>query len=284
MKNIFSVLLISAAFNFCHAQSVNFKIKYLPNHTYQLSGNSQITINTDLSSVPQIANALSAQGITEPVNAVANMQMQSTTTTGAIAADGTTPFNMGFSLPSIAVNVNGKQIPIPMNAAMSNVKMYGHVGTDGKMNVDSLNGKKVADSAAVKALSMMNNMFKMINFPDHPLQPGDTFTQEMPLSLPVGGKGFDINIKITYKLISTDGAKANFDIVQDINMQMNIKDKANVSVIGGGTGKMVYDIANNFPSYFSSSADMKVNVKASGMDINANVTSKGEMNYVVTAK
>jgi hypothetical protein len=258
-----------------------FKIKYLPSHTYQMSGTSNINITTDLSNVPQIAGALTAQGITEPINAQADIQLQASTVTGAAATDGTVPYNMSFNMAGINVNVNGKQIPIPVSPALGNVKMSGHIADGLKLSVDSVNGKKVPDSVAAKTMSIMNNMFKMITFPDHPMKPGDSFTQNMPFSLPMG-KGFDINIKITYTLISVSGGKAYFDIVQDINMQMNIKDKANVNITGSGTGKMVYDVANNFFSSYDSNATMKVNVKADKMDINANLATKSSMTYVIT--
>jgi hypothetical protein len=280
MKKILNTLLIAAAINFCHAQGVTFKIAYKPNHSYQMNGNLNMTINTDLSSVPQIASALTAQGINEPINAQADMQLQSNITTGHAAA-GSMPFNLNFNLAGMTVNVNGKPIPIPMNPSMGNIKMAGHINDGFKLSVDSMNSKKVPDSVAAKTMSMMNNMYKMINFPDHPLKPGESFTQQIPFNLPMG-KDMNINVKVTYTLVSIEGTKANFNLVQDMNMQMNMQGKANVTFTGGGTGKMVYDIANNFFSSYESNAAIKINVKADKMDINANMNVKSNMSYLIS--
>jgi hypothetical protein len=127
----------------------------------------------------------------------------------------------------------------------------------------------------------MNSMLKMIKFPDHPLKPGDTFTQQVPFTLPMlSGEGN--SIETTYKLVSVDGNKANFDIMQNISIKTDIKGKLNIALTGSGTGKMVYDISNNFPSTYTSTANVQVSVKTDKINVSGTLNMNGTMNYTIT--
>lgn len=282
MKKFLPAILIIAAANICKAQSINFKLCYQPDHNYQLTGDMKMGVTTDLSSVPQIADQLKQKGITEPVNAVMNMQMNFNINTGDAAADKTFPYQMSFAMPSMSANVNGKDMPIPV-PKNSGMKMYGHVAQGGQLSIDSLNGQKVSDSIAQKTLGMMNSMLKTVNFPNHPLKVGDSFTQQIPLNLPMF-TGLSNNVATTYTLVSVQGNKANFDIKQDMNMHMDIKGKVNITMTGTGTGKMTYDISNSFPITYTTDANMDIAVKADNMNVTGKMQLSGTMTYVITAK
>ncbi len=282
MKKFLAAILITAASHFCYAQDVNFKVQYLPNHIYNLSGSITMNLNTDLSKVPQIADQLTKQGISEPINAVMVMELTGAINTGTASADKTFPFTMNVNMPSMTVNVNGKQMPIPMPKA-SATNIFGHISAEGRMSVDSLNGKKIPDSVAQKTLGMMNNMFKMVKFPDHPMKIGESFTQQIPFDIPMLS-GLSNNIATTYKLVSIDGNKANFDVTQDMNMHMDVKGKVNINLTGGGTGKMVYDISNNFFSTYTTNSNMQIAVKGDNVDVTGNLKIDGGMTYVISGK
>jgi len=282
MKKILLSILITGAVNFCYAQSVNFKIAYMPDHNYQLSGNMTMNISTDLSKVPQIADQLTKQGISEPVNAVMNMQLSGLVTTGDPGADKTFPYVMNYGMSSMSFNINGKQIPIPV-PANSNTKIYGRVNPEGQLSVDSLNGKKIADSIQQKTVSMMNNILQMVKFPDHPLNVGDSFTQQVPLNIPMLS-GVSNNVATTYTLVSIKGNIANFDVKQDMNMHMNIKGKVDIGFTGAGGGKMVYDISNGFPVSYTTNANMQITVKTDKINVSGNLIMTGTMNYTITGK
>lgn len=282
MKKFLPAILIIAAANICKAQSVNFKLSYQPDHNYQLTGDMKIGVVTDLSSVPQIADKLKQQGITEPVNAVMNMQMNFNINTGNTANDKTFPYQMNFTMPSMGVTVNNKEMPIPV-PKNTGTKMYGHVAPGGQLSIDSLNGQKIPDSIAQKTLTMMNSMLKMVNFPNHPLKVGDSFTQQIPLNIPMF-KGISNNIATTYTLVSIQGNRANFDIKQDMSMHMDIKGKMSIAMTGVGAGKMIYDVSNSFPISYTTNANMDIAVKADNINVTGKMQMGGTMTYVITAK
>ena len=182
----------------------------------------------------------------------------------------------------MCVNVNGKDMPIPMPKNTS-TRMFGHITAGGQMSVDSLNGQKIPDSVAQKTLGMMNSMMRMVKFPDHPLKVGESFTQQIPLNIPMLN-GMSNNIATTYTLVSVQGNIANFDVKQDMNMHMDIKGKVTISMTGAGTGKMTYDIAKSFPVTYTTDASMDIAVKADNINVTGKMQMGGTMNFTVTSK
>lgn len=278
MKKLLFVSFLLLTFNCVKAQKeVLFKIKYLPSHTYQFDGGGTFVVKTDLSSNKDIASKLAAQGITQPINAIIQFDIKGTTTTSAINVDKVTPLIMNFSTPTISGTVNGK--PIPMPSKSSNTRIYGHIDANGNLNVDSLNGKKLNDSASNAAKSMMNKMMGLVNFPEQPLKIGESFTRDVPFNFPMA-KGMAMNVKITYKLISISNGKAYLDLVQDLDMKMQMK-QMGVSVTGNGSGKMIYDIKNSFPVSQTSDILMTINVQSEKFSASGTAKITGNSTYVI---
>jgi hypothetical protein len=278
MKKILFVSILLLTFNFVKAQNeVLFKVKYLPSHTYQFNGGGTFAVQTDLSSNKEIASKLAAQGITQPINAVIQFDIKGKTTTYTINADKVIPLIMNFSTPTISGTVNGKPIPIPSKSANSII--YGHVDANGNLNVDSLNGKKLNDSASNEAKSMMNKMMGLVNFPEQPLKIGGSFTRDIPFNFPMA-KGMALNIKITYKLISISNGKAYLDLVPDLNMKMQIK-QMGLTITGTGAGKMVYDIKNSFPLSQTTDIFMTINLQSEKFSASGTAKVTGTSTYII---
>jgi hypothetical protein len=278
MKKILFVSFLALSFSFVKAQdSVLFKIKYLPNHTYQLGGNTSISLYADLSGNKELASKLATQGIAQPMNVILQFNTNGTTTTSSIGAENSFAVDMKVSAPTMSGTLNGKQIPIPIKK--SNTEFYGRVNSEGKLSIDSLNGQKLNDSATIAAKKMMNKIMGMVNFPEHAIKVGDSFTQDIPFDLPVA-KGMTINIEMTYKLIKITDGKAYFDIKQGLDMQMPMK-QINISITGTGLGKMVYDIKNNFPVSLNSNLFMTINLKSDKFSGGATANITTNSTYVI---
>lgn len=272
MKKYLFVSFLILSVGFTKAQDgVIFKIKFLPSHTYQIATNVSGVVTTDLSGNKDLAEKLASKGITQPLVGNVQFDNKTTATTGALSADNTFPVTMvKGAMPNINISINGKQIPIPAPKG-AEMKFYGHVSTDGKLNLDSVGGKKLDYSTAAPIKKMMNSMMGAVNFPEHPIKVGESFTQTVPFNLPMTNKGIDISIKVIYKLTSISGDNAYFDIAQVLDMKLDLKN-INLSLTGNGSGKMVYDIKNNYPS--SSNSDMKMFITVKSDKINAVATAK----------
>jgi hypothetical protein len=218
---------------------------------------------------------LKSQGITPPVIASLNIGLGGTIKTGALNADNTFPLVIDYKISNLAVEANGKQVPIPANVNEKNIKLMAHVSPDGKIKIDSAEGRKVNDTTEKKMQQMMDLMQKQIKFPDKPMKPGDSFTQDTPMNLPVGK---DNNVKIegglTYKLIRIADGKAYFDMIPNFSMNLTIK-TTTVTMTGAGTGKMVYSIKDNFPLSKDVKFTMKIKVVSPKVNVDgtADITS-----------
>ena len=281
MKKIYLYALLCLSFTQLKAQDgVVFKVKYLPNHNYQASFTMGMKLNLTITGDPQILEKLSSQGITQPVKADLELGMGGSMKSGAVGADNTFPLNIDYKINNISVSANGKQFPIPPKITETDIKVTAHVNQDGKFKIDSAMGKKVTDTVEKHMQQMMDLVQKQIQFPDKPLKPGDSFTQGMPLNIPISaGNNIQMNAGMTYKLVSISDGKAYFDMVPNFSMDFKMKGVA-VSFSGTGTGKMVYSIKDNFPISKEGTFNMvlKVNAGKVNVDGTAVITS----NYIGT--
>lgn len=269
MKKIclFAVLCLSLT-QLRAQQGVVFKIKYLPNKNYQSTISVEMKANVTVTGDQDILDKLKDQGITQPVNANLSLSLGGIMKTGALASDNAMPVTMDYKINNISVSANGKQVPIPPKATEKDIKLTGHISHDWKLNIDSADGKAVTDTAQQKMQQMMNMIQKQIQFPDTPLKPGESFTQGVPMNLPIGKNIGDVKIDagITYKLVSIADGKAYFDMIPNLSMNFKIKSVA-VDMSGSGTGKMVYSIKDNFPLSKEGSISMKLKVTSPKINV-----------------
>jgi hypothetical protein len=282
MKRVYlSILLVLSLTQLKAQKGVVFKIKYLPNRNYQSTISADVKFNVAVAGDQQIIDKLKSQGITQPVNADLSIALGGVMKTGALGADKSIPVNMDYKLSDISVTANGKQMPIPPKATEKDIKMVGHISQDWKLEIDSADGKAVADTAKQKMQQMMSMIQKQIQFPDKPLKPGDTFTQGSPMTIPLDKKGNDVKVNagITYKLVRVLNGKAYFDMIPNFSLSFQIKDIA-VDMSGTGTGKMVYSIKDNFP--LSKEGNINMKIKVTSPKINVDGTAALTSKYDVT--
>lgn len=249
-------------------QGVVFKIKYQPNKNYQLDAKIGVKANVTLTGDQDLIDKLKSQGITQPVMADANIGYGGTMKTGTLAADNSFPIAINMKLNDVSLQANGNQVPIPPKATEKSFKAYGHVSSDNHFRVDSADGKRVNDSTEKKMQKMLDFVQNQIKFPEKPMKPGDSFTQSVPINVPVGGKenNLKIDASVTYKLIKIEDGKAYFDLTNNVNVNFQMK-QINAAITGTGAGKMVYSIKDNYP--VSKDATINLKIKLTSDKINA---------------
>ena len=127
---------------------------------------------------------------------------------------------------------------------------------------------------------MMNLFQKMVKFPDHPLHVGDAFTQEMPLSIPLQGTDLNSDAKTVYKLTKIENGQAYFDVQQNMNITIPIQEDS-IELMGEGTGAMVFDIKNNFPTNYKCKVSFKLTAKIKALHVDGTAGMNIDYNYVV---
>lgn len=279
MKKLVYLALLLIAFKADAQKGVVFKIKYLPNRTY--NGVTSMTLNcrVNLSGNDTVISKLQQQGITVPVTADLSVKIKGNIKTGSMEGNGTFPMTANINFDDMDVNVNGKHIPVPMDKIKTTSTVYGHVNIDGKLRADSVGGQKLADTTAEKISQTMEMIQKSIKFPDHPMKPGETFTQDMPMNLPIAGNKMNLDSKVIYKLARIEGGNAYFDVQQSMDFSLPVEGKT-LNLSGGGTGKMVYSIKDHFATNYETNMDLKFTGEIKTLKIDAGI--KMGMGYKFT--
>jgi hypothetical protein len=279
MKKFIYISLLLFAFKAEAQQSIIFKVKYLPTHNYKGTVSMDMNCNITLMGDTQLVSKLTAQGITQPIVLKFDMKMDGNIKTGPQGANSVFPLTMNYKIDSLNLDLSGKAIPMPTKINQ-NINIYGHVGADGKLKADSVSGNKLKDTSQQKISQMINAFQNNIKFPDNPLHIGDTFTQDMPFNVPIAANNMATNAKVVYKLVSIADGNAYFDVTQSMDIAIPIKGQS-ITLTGAGTGKMVYDLKNSFPTGFTSNINLKFNGQVEKLQINGTALMSMDYKYTI---
>jgi len=259
MKKIFLLSLLFFVIKAEAQQSVVFKMKYLPNRTYDAATTLSMNANITLSGDTNIIAKLKSKGVIQPITLNMETSINGSTKTGPADANNNIPITINYKIGQISISFNGKKIDVPQKIN-SDRTIYGHVNAAGTLKSDSISGAKIKDTSSKTASQLINSIQNKIKFPDHPLKVGDTFTQDLPMNIPIGSNDTEADVKVIYKLVKIDGGNAYFDMDQTMNMQLTFK-QSPITLTGSGTGKLIYDIRDSFPTDYSSNLNFKFNGK-----------------------
>lgn len=225
-------------------QTMLFKIKYLPNHTYR-----SITIKT--------RNDPFTIGHFHDTTSIAYEVKTGALKQGALfGAD--FKYLSYYHYDSFAdmfdfVSTKENQLKGQM--------IYGQCGANGRMTIDSLSAKANNASINKSMAEMVNLMQESLKFPDKTLRVGDTFTQVIAMDPDLINA--PISETATYKLVSVENDLAYFDITHAIAMD-TISDRGTIKRklkgAGTGSGKMVFNIKESFPVLFTSDIAFAIDV------------------------
>lgn len=281
MKKLLLLPLLLLVLKLQAQQETIFKIKYLPNHSYVGGMSLGAVGNINVSGNDTVIKKLAAQGLTMPLVLNLNMKMNTDTKTGAATAQGF-PLTMKFNFDTLDISVNGNKVPVPMEKLGSGMTVYGHGSKDGIFMSDSVSGMGAKkDTAKSKMDQMVNNLQKNIKFPDHPMKIGESFTQGLPLSLPMGNGNMNLKAETVYTLTNIADGKAYFDVKPSLNMTIPIKGN-NLTLTGTGSGKMVYSIKDHFATDYTTTLNLKLNGEVEKLQIDATLNFQMGYKYTIT--
>lgn len=259
MKKTLLLLLSTVCALTSYAQkSVLFKMQYKPQHTYT----STIAMNMNMEMNVKADSATLAKINESGQQFAMLMQMKSdmgTTMKTGKETGNSMPLTISYDKVISNGTLNGKTMPAPANP-MLNQKIIGKI-LNGKMQVDSIPGQSLSTEQKEAITSTVNNMMNYIKFPEKPLAIGESFTQEVPMNMPIAGISMEMKIKVVYKLLAIKNDIAYFDL--DQSLAANIKNQEMVMTMqGSGDGKLEYSITNSFfkntTSNLKFSYDMKI--------------------------
>lgn len=261
MKKLAFIIAIAFASITVNAQNtVVFKLKFLPDHSYKAT--MKMNMDMQMTGLP-VKNAKSKKPATTPksMQTKMDMSMDMDIKTGAIVPANTFPVTMSYTNVVTNVTLNNKALPAIKNP-LTGQTVYGQSDLDGKFQIDSVSTGGTNEQMKAMMKEMVNKLQGQVKFPEHPLNIGESFTQEIPVKIPTVGINMDMTAKMTYKLIDIKANLAYFDTDMSMTFGGDMAKYGGVKMAGtgGGKGKMIYNIGENYFNSMTQNMNMIYNM------------------------
>ena len=265
-------------------QALKFSVKYLPMQSYAMSVKMDMDMNMNIEDAAT-AKAMKDAGQPAVMLMKMNMNMAADIATKAQDAKKDVPLVMTYNNITMDASMNGQALPIPQTD-IKGMAFLGHYSNQTKkISIDGIQGGVLDAAKKTAAEAQLSQMFNQYNFPDTTLKIGDTFEQNMPLSVPVGAGSTEVQTKVKYTLKEIKDNLAIFDLDQALDMVMDLPQGAGkMTMKGSGKGSMIYDIAAKFPTQTNINMDYKFNMTSGGIPISGDMKGVSIVDVKVAKK
>ncbi|MDB5158538.1 MAG: hypothetical protein JWR50_3245 [Mucilaginibacter sp.] len=267
---VFAIILASVT---AKAQEpVIFKLKFLPDHKYNASMKMAMGMHTIALRAQKVK---SVKAKPQSTDTKMEMTMKFDITTGPVVPANSFPVTMKYEDMTMKMVMNDKVMPSAKNPLVGQV-IYGQSDLEGKFQIDSISGMGANEQMKTMMTTMINKIQGQVVFPEHPLNIGGSFTQEMPINIPAGDMIMDMKAKMIYKLISIKANLAYFDTDITMKFDVDMPKNGGIKMAGNGSGKgqMIYNIGENYFNSMSQTMTMTYNMI---MGDKGKMTSKMDM-------
>src|SRR5690606_7875317 len=254
---------------------VLFQVKYKPNKTYitEMVSNMQMDMNVDSAKKKQTEST----GMKPPMHVNMLQEMTLSTNTGAVAPDKRIPLTMTYDKLDVTMTMNGKEMKQPNKFVGMQIK--GYASEEGKVNIDAIEGN--SDTATKAALQkMISEVLRNVEFPNKAMRIGDTFTQEVPMEMPMNGTTLNMLTNLTYTLKEVKESQAFFDYTQSLSLNFEVAN-GNTTATGSGSGTMIYDMPANYITGSTGDMIMDINMQMGVMLMKMKLKAKTLLNAKV---
>jgi len=244
---LFTLFLCCVAVSTQAQTTIPFHVYIKPGTVYREKIVQTMHMTFNLDSVPDaVRDAIQNAGAAKKTM---ESYMEMETHSGKRQGDGTTPIRM-----QVINDTGATAAALPIGTTF-----YGHAGSSGMPVFDSID-LKGQDEQKQAILSMIKKISGQVVLPDTVLAIGASYTQTMPLVIPMGPMSMKMNIAQTYTLKSVSADTAGFDIKMKASFEGAGTD---IPLTGGGDGwgHMVYDRKNNYPTDMEMMLTMNIAVK-----------------------
>jgi len=261
MKKVYFILifLFVSGKNFAQ-QGAIFKMKYLPGLTYTITQTVNSVTSVDFTGDKAELDKLPVAQL--PIVLQNKTNLKYTITTGSENPKFFSG-NVLFLNSENTRKLNNEE----MGEAADSLKLKKFLGgfAHDIFKIDSLKYPKLTDSLKKVILTLVNGI--LIDFPDKRLKPGDTFTQDGQINMPVSGKMITINIHTVYKLISTKNNAAFFDVSQTAMLKTHTE-QGDMEIRGTGNGHIFYDMQYGFFRLYQNSLKLNFTTQNGKLTMN----------------
>lgn len=269
MKKLSFLLFLFFVSKVYGQNTVLLKAKYLPNHKYTsvmtLDTRTEMNVEGDSTTIATIK----AKGIKLPLIISGTSEIKTEFQTGSPDKNANTPVIITFTNISSTQTMNDEEKKSD-ESPLLNTKIYSHAGPDGKMQLDSIPGNSLNEKDKNTLISMIKNLQGQFKFTEAPIKIGDSFTQDVSMTVPIEGNNMPVTLKLVYKLVDIKNNKAYFNIDENANLEMTL-DQGTINMLGKGEGKMIFDVSNSIALSYNTDMTFTYNMKMGNMTINGMV-------------
>ncbi|MGI9525680.1 MAG: hypothetical protein ACR2MS_01060 [Weeksellaceae bacterium] len=243
MKNILSfVFLVLICVSTLAQEQFIFKVKIKPNKTYTKQlytvGRNEITFVSD-------KEAINDSTMQSPIIIESDSQMTVIEKTQALDENGEIPTTLVYDKMLTKKTINGDE-DSTKNNPYAGMKIMGKYDKNFKLKIEQITGDYITQQMKDLLINTLEQIQQGIEFPERPLRVGDSFDNQIPLTIPIEGMS-PIVIYNHMKLLLTSikDNMAYFKNEYNISFQMQEEDLS-IEASGSGTGTSVYDIEENY--------------------------------------
>jgi hypothetical protein len=213
-------------------EGVMFRIKYLPEHVYEVTTNTQMLMVMTMESGEGFPHG--EGGIPEgPMRMQMDHLVKGIINTGKPEEDGAIPLQMHLNQQIKMTAPFAGMVDQPQAESIQ-FSMGGFADSNGVIQIETVDGAGIPDEAIESVKELISNLSAQVQFPDHPMKIGDSFTQQIPFNIPMEGMGSMVMFIVAdYSLVSMEGHLAMFDVVQTLEMDAS---EGGFSLIASGEG------------------------------------------------
>lgn len=259
MKKILFLILIAIHFSFSGQQGTDeivFKSELTPETTYSQSIEQSSIMEMKYSGSKEFLQRLKDKGIENPTITNTHSVTESVTKTGKLSDNGTFPLTIEFIKTTSS---DGKQ-PIPNGTVM-----FGYSSAGSMPTLDSIAAPGMEEKLKKTLLTSIGSTFEQLSFPERKVKVGERFSIKTPLTIPIAGVNFEMEITTNYKLLSVKNGIAEFDITQVYTMKLD--GAYAMKAKGTGKGKIFYDTAYHYNTKYQVNMNMDMRMRVQEVDI-----------------
>ena len=261
-------------------EGFRFELKIEPNKTYttQMTTSSQGLI--DIIAEDEFLEQLKANGVESPMKLEQEANITMVSKTGTKDANGAMPARMSYEKMNSKTTVNGNKVEVPNT--LTDTEIVGIYDADNKFEIDSIIGDNVTEQMRFTLVQTMENIQNQIEFPENEMKIGESFANEIPMSIPVQGMSpMNILVKTTYLLKEVAQGIAHFDLEQEVTLDTE-QHQMKMSASGSGKGKCEYSIETNYLVKYDSELPMTLSVEMNEMmDMRMQMDTKTAMSTTI---
>lgn len=279
MRILFFVAFLLLAGSASSQDQVALVWTFQPNRVYTTSTTTTMDMSMDISGNPTKVNDVKSKGGAFPMKVSGLSDIKLTTTTGKQAPDKSVPLKIVYdkmwTMQKVGDTEKGENNPL------TGLAMQGTFTRENKIKIDTIISENVNAEVRAALRATIESALIMIKFPNKPFKVGDTFDQNIPMSIPVPGMPpIEMQINTNYKLREISKSLAKFDIVQKVTLNLE-KAPIKISVEGQGNGTADFDFSVGTMVDYAAKLDFTMNMFIEDLILTAVASSNVKQNVVV---